>query len=284
MRHGRRRRRDNRRNRNRVSGWKNQTLAAAVRLTGFIDPWHPAWAATGGVNGPLAALHLAALEADRIGYIGDDPDWWHQSVQSLTSTSASPAMIEPFPSMTPSLVSSAFVSFRDEGHWAAWVTSGTQRPMIVINHPFDGLPATAGNGQMTALMASSRAAVDRCYALALQNGGSSEGKPGLRPEYHSDYYGAYQRWSHLHDQQHGRTGVARYRCRKDILVFRGLKSGRRTGGGDLHACHHRQAERAGPVRLARRRAPPHCRLPPARLDQLLSWRWKALPNHSAQAA
>lgn len=85
------------------------------------------------------------------------------------------------------------VRFKDEGSSAAWVTAGTRRPLIVINPPFNGLPATAGNGQMVALVAPSRAAVDRCYALALEKGGSSEGGPGLRPEYHPDYYGAYFR-------------------------------------------------------------------------------------------
>lgn len=30
-------------------------------------------------------------------------------------------------------------------------------------------------------------------ALALAHGGSTEGAPGLRPDYHADYYGAYFR-------------------------------------------------------------------------------------------
>ena len=35
--------------------------------------------------------------------------------------------------------------------------------------------------------------MDRAYAVALANGGTSEGAPGLRPEYHEHYYGAYFR-------------------------------------------------------------------------------------------
>jgi lactoylglutathione lyase len=35
--------------------------------------------------------------------------------------------------------------------------------------------------------------VDQAYAIALQTGGTSEGAPGLRPEYHAHYYGAYFR-------------------------------------------------------------------------------------------
>jgi predicted lactoylglutathione lyase len=53
--------------------------------------------------------------------------------------------------------------------------------------------ATVGNGQMVALLAPSRDAVDRAYEMALAHDGSSEGAPGLRPEYHANYYGAYFR-------------------------------------------------------------------------------------------
>ncbi|WP_242487905.1 VOC family protein [Pseudomonas sp. TH31] len=67
------------------------------------------------------------------------------------------------------------------------------RPLFVIGTPFDEHPATPGNGQMIALLAPSREIVSRCHALALANGGSCEGPPGLRPHYHPDYYGAYVR-------------------------------------------------------------------------------------------
>ena len=35
--------------------------------------------------------------------------------------------------------------------------------------------------------------LDRLYALALKNGGSSEGEPGLRPQYGPGFYAAYVR-------------------------------------------------------------------------------------------
>jgi len=44
---------------------------------------------------------------------------------------------------------------------------------------------------MTAFLAESREVVDKAYAAALAGGGVSEGEPGLRPEYHANYYGAY---------------------------------------------------------------------------------------------
>lgn len=46
---------------------------------------------------------------------------------------------------------------------------------------------------MVALQATDRASVDAVFAAALRGGGKSEGEPGLRPHYHSAYYGAYFR-------------------------------------------------------------------------------------------
>lgn len=38
-----------------------------------------------------------------------------------------------------------------------------------------------------------RAAVDAIYRTALANGGSSDGEPGLRPEYDANYYAVFVR-------------------------------------------------------------------------------------------
>jgi len=46
-------------------------------------------------------------------------------------------------------------------------------------------------GSHVAFAAESRAAVDAFYAAAMANGGRDNGKPGLRPEYHESYYGAF---------------------------------------------------------------------------------------------
>ena len=42
-----------------------------------------------------------------------------------------------------------------------------------------------------AFRAPDREAVDAFYRAALANGGSDNGKPGLRPHYHSNYYAAF---------------------------------------------------------------------------------------------
>lgn len=66
-------------------------------------------------------------------------------------------------------------------------------PKLFIGPPFDGQPATNGNGTHVAFIADSRAKVDAFYAAAMSNGGSDEGPPGPRPHYHKNYYGAYVR-------------------------------------------------------------------------------------------
>ncbi len=56
---------------------------------------------------------------------------------------------------------------------------------------------------MVAFEASSRELVRSAYQVGLAYGGSSEGKPGLRPHYHPNYYGAY-----LRDPEGNKIGMA----------------------------------------------------------------------------
>ncbi|MEL6816433.1 MAG: VOC family protein [Cyanobacteria bacterium J06598_3] len=44
-----------------------------------------------------------------------------------------------------------------------------------------------------AFRAGDRATVDACYESALVNGGTDEGPPGIRAQYHPRYYAAYVR-------------------------------------------------------------------------------------------
>ena len=86
---------------------------------------------------------------------------------------------------------------------AAWQGSAGGRPLFIIGRPFDGAPAQAGNGQMTAFQVDRRMLVDAAHAAALAHGGRCEGPPGLRPHYHAHYYGAYSR-----DPDGNKLGVA----------------------------------------------------------------------------
>ena len=62
---------------------------------------------------------------------------------------------------------------------------------IAATKPFDGEPASVGNGTMVALQARDRAQVDKLYEIALASGGSDEGAPGPRGE--DGFYAAYFR-------------------------------------------------------------------------------------------
>ncbi len=69
----------------------------------------------------------------------------------------------------------------DDSRCRLWVTA-----------PFDGRPATVGNGSMPAFTAATRAAVDAFHAAGLAHGGTDEGKPGLRP-HGPHFYACYLR-------------------------------------------------------------------------------------------
>ena len=73
-----------------------------------------------------------------------------------------------------------------------WVGE-TAFPRFYVYSPYNGEPASAGNGAMTAFNAPSAAAIDAAYVAGLAAGGTDEGAPGPRPHYSPGYYGAYLR-------------------------------------------------------------------------------------------
>jgi predicted lactoylglutathione lyase len=79
--------------------------------------------------------------------------------------------------------------FMETENFIAWGTAGGA-PGLGLTRPFDGNPATVGNGVMVALGAADRAQVDRIYHLALSLGGTDEGAPGDRG---GGFYAAYFR-------------------------------------------------------------------------------------------
>lgn len=54
-----------------------------------------------------------------------------------------------------------------------------------------GASPAAGLGCHVAFAVETRDAVDRFHAAALAAGARDNGAPGLRPQYHPDYYGAF---------------------------------------------------------------------------------------------
>ena len=70
-------------------------------------------------------------------------------------------------------------------------SAGDNKPGIGITTPFDGKPATVGNGTMVALSVDSPEKVNSFYKKAMSLGAKDEGKPGPRGE--SGFYAAYFR-------------------------------------------------------------------------------------------
>jgi len=67
---------------------------------------------------------------------------------------------------------------------------GPGAPMLALCKPYDGKPASVGNGVMVALNVGSKEAVKKVHAKALSLGGADEGAPGPRS---GAFYGGYFR-------------------------------------------------------------------------------------------
>ncbi len=80
-----------------------------------------------------------------------------------------------------------------EKAYAGYAAAPEATPQFWVLRPIDGKPASVGNGVTVAFEATTRATVDAVHAAILAAGGTDEGRPGLRPHYHADYYGAYAR-------------------------------------------------------------------------------------------
>lgn len=62
-------------------------------------------------------------------------------------------------------------------------------PSFGVLGPFDGRPATVGNGSMFAFRFDTRAEVDAFHARALELGATDEGAPGVRgPDWYFSYF------------------------------------------------------------------------------------------------
>jgi catechol 2,3-dioxygenase-like lactoylglutathione lyase family enzyme len=72
-------------------------------------------------------------------------------------------------------VGPVFTGFGVEGRPFFWIGTG----------------AAVSQGVHVAFAAASRAEVEAFHAAALEAGGRDNGAPGLRPQYHPDYYGAF---------------------------------------------------------------------------------------------
>ena len=72
--------------------------------------------------------------------------------------------------------------------FVVWSTG--RGPGVALAKPYDGKPATVGNGMMVALAMKSKEQVDAFYARAIALGATDEGKPGPRGD---KFYAGYFR-------------------------------------------------------------------------------------------
>ena len=79
--------------------------------------------------------------------------------------------------------------FMESDRFVAWAVSPSA-PALSVALPFDGKPASVGNGVMVALIVDSHDKVDALHGKALALGGSDEGAPGSRGE---GFYAGYFR-------------------------------------------------------------------------------------------
>lgn len=79
--------------------------------------------------------------------------------------------------------------FMEMERFVAWAVS-PDKPSLGVIKPFDGKPATIGNGNMVAIAVDSPAKVDAFYKKAIELGGTDEGAPGLRG---GSFYAGYFR-------------------------------------------------------------------------------------------
>jgi len=66
-------------------------------------------------------------------------------------------------------------------------------PDFYVKPPFNGAPASVGNGAMVAFEAQSQQQVRDLHAAALAAGGEDEGQPGFRASYGVHFYVSYLR-------------------------------------------------------------------------------------------
>jgi catechol 2,3-dioxygenase-like lactoylglutathione lyase family enzyme len=79
--------------------------------------------------------------------------------------------------------------YMETGTFVMWACA-PDKPALAAITPYDGKPATAGNGTMVALVMNTKDKVDALYRKALELGGTDEGAPGPRGD---GFYAAYFR-------------------------------------------------------------------------------------------
>ncbi|MDH3787754.1 MAG: VOC family protein [Xanthomonadales bacterium] len=98
-----------------------------------------------------------------------------------------PRAVAFYDELLAELGASRFMEFEDV--FVAWAVEPDQ-PGISVTKPFNGKPATPGNGTMVALAVGSKELVHKVYDKAIELGGTDEGPAGPRSD---GFYAGYFR-------------------------------------------------------------------------------------------
>jgi predicted lactoylglutathione lyase len=79
--------------------------------------------------------------------------------------------------------------FMQEETFIAWAVA-PDKPALSVTRPYDGQPATVGNGMMVALVVDSKEMVHKVYDKAISLGAADEGPAGPRSD---GFYAGYFR-------------------------------------------------------------------------------------------
>lgn len=105
-----------------------------------------------------------------------------------------PALIAFYDAVLLPLGLVRLVDYEDAGpDGAGWQLPGQRYPQFFVQLPFNGQPASWGNGTQVSFRAASYSQVDNAWRTALALGAVDEGAPGLRPQYGPGFYAAYCR-------------------------------------------------------------------------------------------
>ena len=113
----------------------------------------------------------------------------HRKLRSICHASVGTAQLEKAVNFYEKLL--AVLDIEKVCHYEKAAAFGKGYPEFWVQLPFNGLPATVGNGTHFGFVANSKQAVDDFYQQALTLGAVCNGKPSGRAEYGEPYYGCF---------------------------------------------------------------------------------------------
>ena len=104
----------------------------------------------------------------------------------MVGTNDYPRAVQFYDELLATIGATRAMEFPSSTVWA----NGTNGAMFCVCRPFDGKPASVGNGTMVAIMVDSRDKVNALHQKAMELGSMDEGPVGVRSD---NFYAGYFR-------------------------------------------------------------------------------------------